>query len=147
MQKHRTISEVKIPVRYSETDMMGVVYHANYIIWMELARTQFIKDRGLVYATFAEAGYVTPVIDIEASYKRSVVYGEEVTVKVWVDFYNGLKTIYCYEMYKPDGTLACTGSSTILIVKKENFRPVSMRKIFPEWHALYEGLAAESVVD
>ncbi len=132
------VSEAKIQVRYAETDMMGVVYHANYLIWMEIARAQFIKDLGFSYEQMEEAGYVAPVIDVQASYKNSVVYGEEVTIKVWIEKYSTLRTTYGYEMYKPNGVLACTGTTSHVVVSKENFRPIALKKIDQEWHEAYE---------
>ena len=54
-----------IRVRYQETDQMGVVYHANYLVWMELGRTQLIKDLGFNYAAMESDGIISPVIDLQ----------------------------------------------------------------------------------
>lgn len=63
------IAENEIEVRYAETDQMGVVYHANYFIWMELGRTKLINDLGFYYADMESDGILSPVMDIQASYK------------------------------------------------------------------------------
>jgi len=57
------VSEKQIEIRYAETDQMGVVYHANYIIWMEIGRTQLVSDVGFKYAALEEDGYVAPGMD------------------------------------------------------------------------------------
>ncbi|RFU68424.1 thioesterase family protein [Bacillus sp. V59.32b] len=132
------ISEKKIEVRYAETDQMGVVYHANYLIWMELGRTKLIEDLGFKYAEMEADGVIAPVIDIQASYKKSVLYGETVTIKTWIEKYDGLRITYGYEILKETGEVSVTGTSVHVCVKKDSFRPISIKRLFPEWHEAYE---------
>lgn len=131
------VNETQIKVRYAETDQMGVVYHANYLVWMEIGRTNLIEDLGFKYAELEKDGILAPVLDINASYKMSCKYGETVTVKTWLDHYDGLRIRYGYEIYKETGELAFTGTSSHVCVKKETFRPVSIRRTHPEWHEAY----------
>ena len=66
-----------IKVRYGETDMMGVVYHANYLLYFEDARIDFLDALGFSYAERIEgAGYMSPIHDIEIHYKAPLRYGE-----------------------------------------------------------------------
>ncbi|MBS4173005.1 thioesterase family protein [Bacillus sp. FJAT-49736] len=132
------ISEKEIEVRYAETDQMGVVYHANYLVWMELGRTQLIEDLGFKYADMEAKGILSPVIDIQISYKKPVRYGEKATIKTWVEEYDGIRVAYGYEIYTGSGDLSVTAISKHACVKKESFRPVSIRKLFPDWHDAYE---------
>jgi acyl-CoA thioester hydrolase len=131
-------SETKIKVRYAETDMMGVVYHANYLIWMEIGRTELVQNLGLSYKEMEDGGYVSPVIDIKVSYKRSARYGDEVTVITKIEHYDSLRTRYGVEIFNQKNELLCTAKVENIVVKKENFRPVSLRKAFPNWHEIYE---------
>lgn len=131
------ISSKEIEVRYAETDQMGVVYHANYLIWMELGRTQLIKELGFNYAEMEKDGIISPVIDIQASYKRPLRYGQTATIKTWVDEYDGFRSVYKYEIYNEEGELALIGSSRHVLVKRENFRPVSLKRTYPDWHEAY----------
>lgn len=132
------ISETTVEVRYAETDQMGVVYHANYLVWMELGRTSFIKDLGYSYAKMEEDGIISPVIDIQASYKKSMRYGEKATVKTWVEEYDGFRVKYGYEILNEAGELSVTGFSVHVCVKKENFRPISIKRMYPDWHESYQ---------
>ncbi|WP_342400323.1 thioesterase family protein [Weizmannia sp. FSL W8-0676] len=132
------VSETEVKVRYAETDQMGVVYHANYLIWMEVGRTKLIEDLGFRYADMEKDGILSPVIDIQISYKKPARYGETVTVKTWVDAYDGLRVKYGYEIYTETGDLAVAASSTHVCVKKDSFRPVSFRRLYPKWHKAYE---------
>lgn len=127
-----------IEVRYAETDQMGVVYHANYLVWLEMGRTQLIKDLGFDYAGLEEKGFLSPVLDVSIQYKQSVRYGETVTVSTWIDSYSRLKTIYGYEVVKEDGTVAATAKTIHTLVAKETFRPVALSKVDKEWHEAYE---------
>lgn len=132
------VSTKEIEVRYAETDQMGVVYHANYLIWMELGRTQLIKDLGFNYAEMEKDGIISPVLDIQASYKKPLHYGETAIVKTWIEEYDGLRVSYGYEIYTEDEEIAVTGISKHVCVKKESFRPISIKKHYPNWHEAYE---------
>ncbi|PLS14694.1 hypothetical protein CVD28_26970 [Bacillus sp. M6-12] len=132
------ISERKVEVRYAETDQMGVVYHANYLVWMELGRTQLINDLGFNYASLEEDGIISPVIDIQASYKKPVRYGEEAMIKTWIEAYDGFRVTYGYEIMTQAGELSVQGTSVHVCVKKDTFRPISFRRAYPNWHDAYE---------
>jgi acyl-CoA thioester hydrolase len=132
------VSTKEIEVRYAETDQMGVVYHANYLVWMEVGRTTLIQDLGFNYAEMEKDGVISPVMDIQISYKKPLRYGEKAIVKTWIDEYDGLRVIYGYEILTMDGQLAVTATSKHVCVKKENFRPIIIRKFYPDWHNAYE---------
>src|SRR5690554_2645976 len=100
------IAEKEIEVRYAETDQMGVVYHANYLIWMEVGRTSLIRELGFNYAEMEKDGIISPVLDIQASYKKPVRYGEKALVKTWIEEYDGLRVVYGYEILTGNGEVA-----------------------------------------
>lgn len=131
------INESKVDVRYAETDQMGVVHHANYLIWMEVGRTNLIKDMGYTYAGLEAQGYLAPVIDVSIQYKAAMKYGQTATIRTWVESHKGLRTVYGYEVAHEDGTIAVTGTTEHVLVKKETFRPIALRKVDPEWDAKY----------
>ena len=132
------VTTKEIDVRYAETDQMGVVYHANYLIWMEVGRTALIEDLGFKYAEMEKEGIISPVMDIQASYKRPLHYGEKAIINTWIETYDGLRVTYGYEIKNEQGELAVTGFSKHVCVKKENFRPIAIKKMFPDWHQAYE---------
>ncbi|RST73013.1 acyl-CoA thioesterase [Siminovitchia acidinfaciens] len=132
------ISEKTIEVRYAETDQMGIVHHSNYIVWMELGRTQLIKDLGFSYAEMEKDGILAPVLDVKVSYKKPVTYGDIAVIKTWIDSYDGFKVIYGYDIVDEKGELAVTGFTSHVCVKKESFRPIRLKKMFPDWHEAYE---------
>ncbi|SFK29330.1 acyl-CoA thioester hydrolase [Halobacillus dabanensis] len=131
------VTQTPIQVRYQETDMMGVVYHANYLVWFEIGRTAFIEGLGFKYSEMENQGVVSPVIDAQVSFKKPVRYGDDVYVKTWVHMYDGLRVAYGYEIVDHAGEVAVCGETKHVIVKKDSFKPVSIRRSFPEWHEAY----------
>ena len=132
------ISKKEIEVRYAETDQMGVVYHANYLVWLELGRTQIVKDLGFNYADLEKDGIVSPVLEVNISYKKSLTYGDRAIIHTWIEEYNGLKTVYGYEVYNEQGELVATAKTYHVCVKKDSFRPISLKRKYPDWHETYE---------
>jgi len=135
------VSEKEVEIRYADTDQMGVVYHANYVIWMEIGRTQLIRDLGYDYTKLEEMGIVSPVIELNVQYKKAMRYGQVATVRTWVEQHDKLRTTYGYEILHEDGSVAATGTTVNILVTKENFRPVPLRKIDPDWDAKYHEIA------
>lgn len=134
-------SEKDIEIRYGETDQMGVVYHANYVIWLELGRTQLIRDLGFSVVDIENAGFVSPVMNVNISYKASLRYGEPAKVKTWVKSQDRLRTVYGYEILHEDGTVAASATTEHILVKKENFRPVPFKKVDEVWYNKYLEIA------
>lgn len=126
-----------IDVRYQETDQMGVVYHANYLIWFEIGRTVFLDEFGIDYIGMEEQHIVSPVIDAQISFKKPIRYGEKVTIDTWLEKYDGLRTVYGYSIKNGAKELAVSGTTEHVIVMRDTFRPLSIRKTFPEWHRIY----------
>lgn len=125
-----------IEVRYQETDQMGIVYHANYLVWFEIGRTKFTEALGFDYTDMETRGILSPVIDAHISYLIPVKYGELVQVKTCLIRYSGIRAIYEYKVMV--GNKVCViGKTTHVIVEKETFKPRSLRKHFPEWHEAY----------
>ena len=131
------INETDVVVRYQETDQMGVVYHSNYFVWFEIGRTRLIEQLGFDYLAMEEEGILAPVIDIQASYKTPVRYGQTARVETKISEYNGFRVTYSYKVYTEDNQLSVTGTSTHVCVKKSTFRPISIKKHFPKLHETY----------
>ncbi|HLS09983.1 thioesterase family protein [Lentibacillus sp.] len=132
---HKT--NTPIDVRYQETDQMGVVYHANYLVWFEIGRTKYIESLGFTYTDMEKNNIVSPVTDAQVSFKKPVRYGEKAVVETWIEKYDGIRTVYGYHILKEDGDIAVSGTTTHVIVHKETFRPLPLRKAYPEWHQAY----------
>src|SRR5690625_1220578 len=119
---------------------MGVVYHANYLVWFEIGRTKFIEQLGFKYAQLEEKDIMSPVVDLQITYKKPARYGEKVIIETFLKHYDGVRTIYAYRIVNEQNELLVDGSSTHVIVKKDRFRPVSLRKVDPEWDLAYKNV-------
>jgi len=132
------VSTREIELYYADTDMMGVVYHANYLKYFEAGRMGLINDLGFDYIGMEDDGYYAPVYDIQATYKKPLRYGDKAIVKTWVSHNDGVKTTYSYTILNGQEEVCVEGSSTHIIVRKDNFRPAAFKKVFPEWFQKYE---------
>src|SRR3954466_12376002 len=74
-------TDIEFRVRYAETDQMGVVYHANYLIWCEMGRTDFIRRRGMSYADIEKSGTLLAVADLSARFHGAARYEELIRVQ------------------------------------------------------------------
>ncbi len=70
-----------VRVRYADIDQMGVVYHARYLEWFEAARTEMLRDMGIVYKELEQSGIYMPVIEAHCRYRKPVKYDELIRVK------------------------------------------------------------------
>lgn len=70
----------QIRVRYSETDQMGIVYNANYLVWFEIARTEYCRGHGLSYAYWEAHSVFLPVVEAHCRYKRPVRYDDRINL-------------------------------------------------------------------
>ena len=75
------IVETPLRVRYSETDRMGIVYHANYIVWFEIGRTDYCRAAGVPYRAMEDAGLLILVTAVECRYRHSARYDDAVRVR------------------------------------------------------------------
>ncbi|NQT22693.1 MAG: acyl-CoA thioesterase, partial [Candidatus Omnitrophica bacterium] len=77
--------KINITVRYAETDRMGVAYYANYLVWFEVARTEFLKSLGVSYREIEEKeGLGLMVAESRCKYRSPVTYDDNITVETWV---------------------------------------------------------------
>jgi acyl-CoA thioester hydrolase len=101
-----------VRVRYVETDQMGVVHHSAYLAWMEVARTEYLRARGVPYRSLEERGIRMPVLEVHASYKVPARYDEEVRLTARLVASSPVRFRFEYDMQRvPDGMLLCTGYS------------------------------------
>ncbi len=122
--------------------MMGVVYHANYLLYFEDARTAFLEAVGYPYRAIEEAGYISPVVSFAVDYGEPLRYGDDAIVRTRIVSSRPTKTVYAYEVFKRGqdldaGKPCCTGSSTHCLVDAKTFKPVSIKRSLPELYARY----------
>ena len=104
-------ASAQVTVRYAETDMMGIVYHANYLPWFEVARTQLLREQGFPYKQLEADGYRIPVLEVAAKYFRPAVYDDVLTITAVIKEKPLLRIRIEYEVRRGEELLA-TGASS-----------------------------------
>lgn len=92
------IIETTFFVRYAETDQMGVVHHAAYIVWFEEGRSAWMRALGSNYADFEASGLNLAVSEVKARYVAPALYGRQVTVRTWAEEIRSRTLKICYEV-------------------------------------------------
>ncbi len=137
----------KITVRYAETDRMGVVYHANYLVWFDVARTEFLQELGFPYDKIEEQGYMAPVLEAHVNYGQSFTFGDTALIIVSITKLTPVKVKYSYKVYKEGDDLEdkpmLTGYTMHCLVRSDTFKPVSQKKVMPTLFSMYQKLLEE----
>lgn len=133
----------EIDVRYSETDGMGVVYHANYLVYCEVGRSDYLNQLGFPYKQFEDSGYLSPVLTCNLTYSEPFHYGDTIVVRTRVTKVTSVRTQYQCDMYlKGEDVHSAkphfTAVTTHCLVSKEDFRPVVQKRMFPALQKAYE---------
>lgn len=105
------IVETSLRVRYSETDQMGIVYHAHYLVWFEIGRTEWCRAAGLPYADMERSGLFIPVTRVGASFRRRSSYDAAVRVRTRMEALSGRGCAFAYEVCGAEGDLLADGST------------------------------------
>ena len=110
--------EISIRVRYAETDRMGLLHHANYIIYFEMGRTELLRQRGISYRDIEDSGHLLVVVEVGCKFKRPAYYDDLLTLRTTVERVTHVKIVHRYEVLR-DGVLLAEGHSTIACVDRE----------------------------
>ena len=103
-------SVTRVRVRYAETDKMGVVYYANYLVWFEVARADLLRTLGWSYREMEEAGIVLPVIEAHCEYQRPARYDDEIEVRTEGTMLSAVRMRFKYTIVRAaDGSVAAQG--------------------------------------
>jgi acyl-CoA thioester hydrolase len=110
--------ETTIRVRYAETDRMGLLHHANYLIYFEQARTELLRSLGVAYRDLEDQGYLLVLTRVQVQYRRPAYYDDLLTVRTTVARATSVKVVHRYEVLR-GGELVAEGESTLACVDRE----------------------------
>lgn len=115
------VGEARVRVRYAETDQMGVVYHANYLVWFEVGRAELIRQMGLDYKDMErDEGCGIAVVEVNCRYRAPARYDDQLVVKTRVTGARGPVIRFAYEIVREvDGVLLCEGTTVHVVVGKD----------------------------
>lgn len=138
------ISKSTIVVRYAETDQMGIAHHSEYPVWYEVARTDLIKWIGITYTQMEQMGVMLPLSELTCRYKGAARYEDVLTVTAQVESISAARITFAYAVYKEGEEKPInTGSTTHGFVDSRTFRPINMKKKFPDLYNKMEDMIEE----
>jgi acyl-CoA thioester hydrolase len=126
-------AETRLRVRYAETDRMGVVYYANYLVWMEVGRVELCKSLGFNYRDMEDQdGILLAVAESYCRYRAPAHFDDEVIVKTWIEDAHARLAVFAYEMRLAEsGKVLATGHTRHIFVNREMERTRLPQKYHP----------------
>jgi acyl-CoA thioester hydrolase len=110
-------NDITVRVRYAETDRMGLVHHANYLVYFEQARTELLRLQGRTYKDMEDAGFLLVLTKVEVRYRRPAHYDDVLTIRTTVERTTSVRIDHRYEVLR-GGELVAEGSSTLACVDR-----------------------------
>ena len=113
--------EARVRVRYAETDQMGVVYHANYLVWFEVGRVELMRQKGLDYKRLEiDDGCYIVVVEANARYKAPARYDDELIIRAAVTLVRGPVIRFSYQILRAeDNLLLCEGHTVHVVIGRD----------------------------
>jgi len=137
-------TETRLRVRYAETDNMGVVYYANYYVWMEVGRVDLCKERGFNYRDMEiDDGIFLAVGESQCRYRYPARFDDEVVIKTWIEDASPRLVVFAYEMRLAEGGRVLATGSTRHVFCSRAMKPTRLPE---KYHALFGigGAAAQA---
>lgn len=122
---------IDVEVRYAETDQMGVVHHAEYVVWFEMARTRLCAESGWHYAEIERLGTYLMVTGVEVSYRRPARYGDTAQVACSLARLGSRGLAFAYRVTR-GGELLARGATEHVWVDRATGRPCRMPEVLAE---------------
>ena len=115
---------IRVRVRYQECDPMNVAHHSVYAVWLEMARTELLREQGVAYADLEKAGVFFVVARLSLRFRRPALYDDELDVTAVAEASAGVKLEHRYEVRRGGESLA-TATTTLACVDRDGkLRPV-----------------------
>lgn len=119
--------EITIRVRYAETDRMGLLHHANYLVYFEQGRTELLRSQGFAYKDLEDQGFLLVLTHVEVKYKSPARYDDVLTLRTIVERVTGVRIDHRYELLR-DGTLLAEGKTTLACIGRDG-RPQGLPEV------------------
>jgi acyl-CoA thioester hydrolase len=134
MTPDATTRTTRLRVRYADTDQMGVVYYANYLVWFEIGRTEWLRQSGWSYREMEEDGVALPVIEAHCEYWQPLRYDDEVEIATRAVLVTPVRIRFDYDVTRAaDGTRSASGytvHAAIDAAGKPCRMPARVRELF-----------------
>ncbi len=148
MEQQQASVALDFRVRYAETDAMGVVYYANYLVWFELGRTEWIRAHGITYREFEEHGILLPAVHASCDYKNSGRYDDLVRIETTVTNFSRARVGFAYRVSRiePGPTALLVEGHTEHVFLNREGRLLRLDRQSPFWTTLRAAVVARGGV-
>ncbi|NEQ43833.1 MAG: acyl-CoA thioesterase [Leptolyngbya sp. SIOISBB] len=119
--------EYAVRVQPQHTDYGGIVWHGNYIAWLEAARVEYLRSHGIEFADWINCGVDLPVVDLSVQYRQPLALGMTALIKCWVLPSQNVRIIWQYEIYNADTQEVCASAQVTLVPIQQQPRKILRR--------------------
>lgn len=126
--------DTRVRVRYAETDQMGVVYHANFFVWMEVGRVEYYRARGARYRDLEKEGILLAVVEANCRYLAPALYDEEIVIRTRIEEANPRKVRFGYELFSAADDRRIAAGFTVHVFMGLDLKA---RKLPENYHELF----------
>jgi len=124
--RHHDVSEISVRVNYSETDQMGVVYHARYVVWLDMARTEHLRHAGMSYKEVEAMGVRLAVGELAIRYRQPARYDDQVRIRCWVRELGSRRILFGYAIENAETNLLLATATTAMFSINAEQRPTRL---------------------
>ncbi len=122
-------AQLSYRVPYADTDQMGVVYYANFLVYFERSRNEALRALGLTYREMEAEGFLLPVIEAHCLYRQPARYDDLLEIRGWFTREGRTRVRACCEVYRGE-TLLAEGYTIHACLSRETMRPVRLPEVF-----------------
>lgn len=126
------VDEIEIRVRYGETDQMGVVHHANYALYLEMGRIEWLRKLGLSYKEMEAEGVALPVISLQVNFKQSAYYDDVIKLRTRLKKQPTATIEFTYEILNSSNEIISTAHTVLAFMSLETNKPIRPPKYILE---------------
>ena len=126
------ISELKLRVRYAETDRMGYAYYGNYAEYFEVARVEALREMGMNYKDMEDSGIILPVYTFSVKYLKPAFYDDLLTIKCSIKEIPKVRITFFYETFNEKRELLNTGEVALVFIDKKLNKPMAAPQEFTD---------------
>jgi acyl-CoA thioester hydrolase len=117
-------NEIKLRIRYGETDRMGYAFYGNYATYFEVARAETLRKLGINYKELEDSGIILPVLDYKIRYRKPAFYDDEIIIKTRISEMPKVRFHFAYETFNAKGELLNEAETTLVFFSKKTQKPV-----------------------
>ena len=115
------LTAIEHRVNYSETDQMGFVYHANYLVWLDMARTEHLRSTGVSYKQLEDQGLYLAVTEVRIRYRQPAKYDDRLRIRSWIREVASRRVIFGYAVERADSDeLLATAETALIALNKQH---------------------------